>query len=95
MQLYFTVPQLQLLADILSEQKTAAGEELLERLMARDFRLDFDEVELLTKVVKAQRQELTDGLAGNTSPESKTLLQKRKFELDNILERLSEAAAMV
>ncbi len=95
MQLYFTPPQLQLLADILSEQKAAQTEELLERLLARDFRLDFEEVELLTKVVSAQREELIAALAGNTSRESKTLLQKKKSELDNVLERLNEAAAMV
>ena len=88
MQLYFTPPQLQLLADILSEQKTAQTEDLLERL-------DFDEVELLTKVVNAQRQEVSNAFSGGTSPESKALLQKKKSELDNVLERLSEAAAMV
>ncbi len=87
MQLYFTVPQLQLLAEILSEQKTAASEDLLERLMARDFRLDFEEVELLTKIVNAQREEV--------SAESKAASEKKKLELNNILERLSEAAAMV
>ncbi len=95
MQLYFTVPQLQLLADILSEQKTAASDELLERLMSRDFRLDFEEVELLTKLVNAQREEVANTLAGNPSAESKTVSENKKAELNNILERLSEAAAMV
>ena len=93
MQLHFSVQQLQLLADLLCEQKSA--EDLLDRVLARDLQFDFEELEQLTQLVKASRNEVIEALGSTRVPELVVSLQQKKTLLDGLLERLSEAAAMV
>lgn len=62
MQLHFSVEQLQLLAEILSEQRTKPAEDLLDRVLARDLRFDFDELEQLSVLLNARRKEVMNRL---------------------------------
>ena len=93
MQLHFTVRQLQLLADLLTEEKTE--EDLLDRVLARDLRLDYDELERLNDLVGSWRSEVTEMLQSATKPETSVALQQKKILLDEMQERLTEATAMV
>jgi hypothetical protein len=95
MQLHFTVPQLQLLAEILSEQKGPVAEDLLDRVLAKDLRFDFDELEQLSALVNAGRAEILAELGHATIPASSAGLERKKQLVDEMLERLSEASAMV
>ena len=93
MQLHFTVRQLQLLADLLTEEKTE--EDLLDRVLARDLRLDYDELERLNDLVTSWRSEVIKMLQSTTKPETNVSLQQKKVLLDEMQERLSEVTAMV
>jgi len=93
MQLHFTVRQLQLLADLLTEEKTE--EDLLDRVLARDLRLDYDELERLNHLVASWRNEVIEKLQSTTKPETNVSLQQKKILLDEMQERLTEATAMV
>ena len=95
MQLHFSVEQLQLLADILSEQKTKPAEDLLDRVLARDLRCDFDDLEQLGGLLNTRRKEVMSRLAETKNPELSATLQQTKLLLDGMLERVSEASAMV
>jgi len=95
MQLHFTVPQLQVLAEILSEQKGPVAEDLLDRVLAKDLRFDFDELEQLTALVNAGRAEILTELGHATNPAASSGLERKKQLVDEMLERLSEASAMV
>ena len=93
MQLHFTARHLQLLADLLTEEKTE--EDLLDRVLARDLRLDYDELDKLNDLVTSWRSEVIEMLQSTTNPETKVSLQQKKVLLDEMQERLSEATAMV
>ena len=93
MQLHFTARQLQLLADLLTQEKTE--EDLLDRVLARDLRLDYDELDKLNDLVTSWRSEVIEMLQSTTNPETKVSLQQKKVLLDEMQERLSEATAMV
>lgn len=95
MQLHFSVEQLQLLAEILSEQRTKPAEDLLDRVLARDLRFDFDELEQLSVLLNARRKEVMNRLGETKNPELSARLQQAKSLLDGMLERVSEASAMV
>jgi len=95
MQLHFTVPQLQVLAEILSEQKGPVAEDLLDRVLAKDVRFDFDELEQLSALVNAGRAEILAELGHASTPATSAGLGRKKQLVDEMLERLSEASAMV
>ncbi|HZU42880.1 MAG TPA: hypothetical protein VE994_09425 [Terriglobales bacterium] len=95
MQLHFTVPQLQLLAEILSEQKGAIAEDLLDRVLAKDLRFDFDELDQLSVLLNSGRRELLTDLAEAKSAATVAALERKQQLLDQIIERVSEAFAMV
>jgi hypothetical protein len=95
MQLHFTVPQLQLLADILSEHKGPIAEDLLDRILTKDLRFDFDELEQLSVLLNSGRAEILTELAGAKNPGIIATLERKKQLLDEMLERLSESLAMV
>jgi hypothetical protein len=95
MQLHFSVEQLQLLADILSEEKTKTAEDLLDRVLARDLGFDFEQLDQLSALLGARRKEVMAGLAETKNPEVSAALQREKLLLDGMRERVSEASAMV
>ena len=95
MQLHFTVPQLQLLAEILSEQKGAIAEDLLDRVLAKDLCFDFDELDQLSVLLNSGRRELLTDLAEAKSAATVAALERKQQLLDQIIERVSEAFAMV
>ena len=95
MQLHFTVPQLQLLAEILSEQKGAFAEDLLDRVLAYDLRFDFDELDQLSVLLSSGRREILTDLAGAKNAATAAALERKQQLLDQIIERVSEAFAMV
>lgn len=95
MQLHFTVPQLQLLAEILSEKKGPVAEDLLERVLAKDLRFDFDELEQLSGLLNSGRAEMLSELTQAKNAATTAALERKKQLADQMLERLSEASAMV
>ena len=95
MQLHFTVPQLQLLAEILWEQKGAIAEDLLDRVLAKDLCFDFDELDQLSVLLNSGRRELLTDLAEAKGAATAAALERKQQLLDQIIERVSEAFAMV
>ncbi len=95
MKLDFTTEQLQLMADILTEQKTETSEKFLDRLLARDFRFDYDELEQLTALLNTRKAELMKSIAETRDPQWKLALQQKKTLLEGALERISETFAMM
>ena len=92
MQLHFSPDELNLLADILLNQGDPVG--VLDRVMARDFRFDADELDKLRDVLVANQENLraeiakADTLQGNA-------LRARQSMLESMIEKISEACAML
>ena len=95
MKLDFNTEQLQLMADILSEQKSEISGKFLDRLLARDFRFDYDELEQLTDLLNARKNEILKATEETKDPQLKLALEQKKILIEGSLERISETFAMM
>jgi len=92
MQLYFSSEQFNMLADILLNQGDPAG--LLPRIIDRDLRFDYDELEQLRETLVANWSNVTQDLDVCHDPKARHALEDRQSKLENIIERVTESFAM-
>ena len=69
-------------------------EDLADKILARDLRLDSDELEQLSELLRAERRKLAEQVAQQENVELKAQSQRRLGLLDRALERVSEACVM-
>jgi len=93
MRLYFSAEQFNLLADILLNQGDPAG--LLPRVIDRDLRFDFDELEQLRETLVASWSGITKELETCHDPKKRAMLEDRQSKLENMVERVTESFAMM
>jgi hypothetical protein len=93
MQLHFLPEELNLLADILLNQGDPAG--LLDRVMARDIRFDLDELDQLREILVSNKRSIGDESASCQDPRTRSSLQNRQLLLESMIEKVSEACAML
>jgi hypothetical protein len=67
---------------------------LLDKILARDLRLDSDELEQLVDLLNTERGELTQRIAHAGDTSRQTELQRNLSLLDRVRERVSEACVM-
>ena len=101
MQLQFTHEELKLVAQVLEEQSGAgegrlrmAASALLGRIIEHDLRLAFDELEDLQDILNAYARSLPQRIA-QASPPIKQALAKNQQLLEHVMDRVTEASAMV
>ncbi len=68
--------------------------DLLDKIMARDMRLDSGELEAVANLLSAQRRKLAEGIAHAENAAQKTELQEKLGVLSHALERVDEARVM-
>ena len=94
MLLQFTKPELQILSNILNNSGDSAAESLLDRVLRRDLRFDFTELEELADILAAQAQQVSDEIVRERDAERKQNLQNRQESLQRIRDKVTEACAM-
>jgi hypothetical protein len=67
---------------------------LLDKILARDLRLDTDELDQMSEVLDMQRCKLTEQIARGGNAALQAELQRKLRLLDHILERISETCVM-
>ena len=92
MQLYFSAEQFNMLADILLNQGDPGG--LLPRIISRDLRFDYDELEQLKETLLASWSGVTKQLDACEDPKARPTLEQRQASLENMIERVTESFAM-
>jgi hypothetical protein len=76
------------------EKDRRAYNALLDRVLARDQRLDADEFELAAQLLAVKKRLLKDQIASQTNPAQKRELQQKLTVLERALEKISEACVM-
>jgi hypothetical protein len=94
MQFHLETDELNLLANVLLEQDPGPYDEILNKVMARDLRLDADELEKAAVVLAAKKISLKDEIARQPDGALKTKLQGQLTLLERVLERTNEACVM-
>lgn len=101
MQLQFTHEELKLVAEILEVQASlgegrlkAASSALLGRVIEHDLRLAFDELEDLQDILEAYKKAMQQQVAQATPATKPTLAQKEQL-LEKVIDKVTEACAMV
>ncbi|MGA2369159.1 MAG: hypothetical protein ACLPPV_16395 [Candidatus Korobacteraceae bacterium] len=69
--------------------------ELLDKVLAHDLRLDSDELEQLAGLLTARKASLGDEIARQPNAAAKTGMQRKSALLEEVLERVDEACAMI
>jgi len=93
MQLQFSPDELNLLADILLNQGDPTG--ILDRVMVRDLRLDADGLDQLRDLLITHQQGVHTELANTKDAQKQKALQDRRSLLESMVEKVSEACAML
>ena len=93
MQLHFLPRELDLLADILLNQ--SGHDRLLDQVMTRQLHLDLDELDQLREILSAEKHLVDEDTARCTDPQKKRILEARQLLLDSMIEKVSEACAML
>jgi len=94
MQFHLESDEIQLLANILLEQDSRQYNELFQKVMARDLRLDADELEDASELLTAKKQSLKDEIARQPDPKLKVELERKLEILERALYRVNEACMM-
>jgi hypothetical protein len=94
MQLQFTRDELKLLADILNNSENRAAENLLDRVLTRDLRFGFDELEDLAGILRTYQNTLSAQISGTKERERKRQLQEHQRLLAHMVDKVTEACAM-
>jgi len=93
MQLRFSMEETKLLADILLNQGDPIG--ILDRAMAWDLRLDFDELEQLLEILTTTQLRARSEMEKSDDPDKRKALRARQLLLESMVEKVSEARAMI
>lgn len=94
MQFHLDTDELNLLADVLLEQRARQYNELLNKVMARDLRFDAGELEQTADLLAGKKRSLKDEITRQSDPALKAALQGRLALLERVLERVNEACVM-
>ncbi len=94
MQFHLETDELKLLANVLLEQDPRPYQDLLNKVMARDLRLDADELEQAAALLAGKKRSLQDEIVRQADATLKTELQRRLALLERVLERVNEACVM-
>ncbi len=96
MQFHLEATELNLLADILLALSSTshAYDSLLEKILARDLRLDADELEMLSDLLLKRKQDMKQHLAQLQNTEVSVELRRKLATLERVLERVNEACVM-
>jgi len=89
---YFSAEQFNMQADVLLNQGDAVG--VLPRVMHRDLRFDFDELEQLREMLVASWTGISKELDVCHDRETKQMLEERQSQLENMIERITESFVM-
>lgn len=80
-------------ADTLSKRRECCAR-LLDRIVMRDFRFGFDELEDMVEMLTVCRATFRSELAKTDAAEIKARLQERNQVLEHMLDKVTEACAM-
>jgi len=96
MQLHLDTAELNLLADVLLQVKSTSGadDDLLDKILAKDLRLDSDELEKLGDLLGKRSRQLKDEIARAQGSPAALVLQQKLGLLQRVLERVNEACVM-
>jgi hypothetical protein len=94
MQFHLETDELNLLANVLLEQDPRPYKELLDKVMARDLRLDSGELEQAGELLAAKKRNLYEEIARQPNAALKTELERKLALLQRVLERVNEACVM-
>lgn len=88
-----------------SSQRSVAGvhpgldlklcEELLDKVLARDMRFDFDELEQLAEILAGEKDAINKLVTQAESGPPDAALQRKFAKLEHILEKLEEVCTMI
>jgi hypothetical protein len=93
MQLHFTPSELDLLADLLLNH--SGHDLLLNQVMNRQLHVDLDELDELQQILDAEKQLVGEGVDCCTDLNRKKTLEARHLLLNSMIEKVSEACAML
>ncbi len=94
MQFHLETDELNLLANVLLEQDPRPYKELLDKVMARDLRLDSGELEQAGELLAAKKRNLHEEIEKQPNAALKTELERKLALLQRVLERVNEACVM-
>ncbi|MGA2981764.1 MAG: hypothetical protein ABSD76_19385 [Terriglobales bacterium] len=94
MQFHLEPDELKLLANVLLEQDPRPYQELLNKVLAHDLRLDADELEQAADLLAGKKRSLHDEIDRQPDATLKTELQRQLALLERVLERVNEACVM-
>ncbi|MFY9659950.1 MAG: hypothetical protein WAJ97_04955 [Terriglobales bacterium] len=94
MQFHLEIAELNLLANVLLEQDPRPYQELMNKILARDLRLDGDELQQAADLLAAKKLRLKDEIARQPDASLKLNLEQQLALLDRVLERVNEACIM-
>jgi hypothetical protein len=81
-------------SDAKSQLDTRQYNDLLDRVLAHDLRLDGDELEQVANILAAQKHDLKDLVVREPNAALKGELQRKLALLERVLERFNEACVM-
>jgi hypothetical protein len=94
MQFHLETDELRLLANVLLEQDPGPYQELLNKVLARDLRLDAGELEQAADLLTGKKRGLKDEIAREPDAPLKMALQQQLALLERVLDRVNEACVM-
>jgi hypothetical protein len=94
MQFRLEPQELKLLANVLLEQDPRPYQELLNKVMAHDLRLDADELEQAANLLAGKKLSLKDEIGRQQNAALKIDLERQLALLERVLERVNEACVM-
>ena len=94
MQFYLTSEELKLLANVLLEQDAKQYGEILDKVMARDLRLDAGELLDSATALETKKQSLRAEIAAQGDAAKKAALESQLALLERVLDRVNEACVM-
>jgi len=94
MQFHLQTEELNILLEAVQEEAGPA-KALLDRLIERDMRFAFDELEDLSEVLEFHSRRLREKLAAGAAGIPKSQLQHKLVVLEHALDRVRECLAMV
>jgi hypothetical protein len=94
MQFHLDTDELNFLANVLLEQDPRPYKELLDKVMARDLRLDSGELEQAGELLAAKKRRLQQELERQPNSAVKAQLEGELALLERVLERVNEACVM-
>jgi len=94
MQFHLEPEERKLLAEILLEQEVGKYNELLNKILDRDFRFDVDELEQTATLIADKKRRLKDEIARQPVADRKLDLQQQLALVQQLEERVNEACVM-